>query len=139
MRILTAAWLVALLLGNAVFGVLGAGLLCLHADFGVHLEKADVAPSHCADEAPEEVFLTASRDGCPPCVDVELRGDPLTTLRANGGISVSAAKLLEAFLPHTVVEKTVAPSRWAGSRVLRVPPTLEPPEILITRTTVFQV
>jgi hypothetical protein len=116
-RTFAVSCLSAILLWNVLFGVFGEGLLCLHLDLSAHLEKSETSLQHCDGSAAVGVAFGASADDCPPCIDVELRGEVLDFSR------------FDEF-------EAPAPDPFAAWQRLPIP-ALEPASLTSVRSTYF--
>lgn len=135
-----ASGILALLLSlNAVFGVLGQGVLCLHGGFDAHFEAGAQQNWSCQFSGTVETALTDRQDDCPPCIDLIIRSSDTESIRAADRVIPAAPLLDVASVTVTEVEFLPLKSRIVSLASPRAPPHVEPSSLLVARTQVLLV
>lgn len=136
---ITVAGLTLMLSWNVVFGVFGQGVLCLHKEISAHLELEPEAHGPCQADSATGVQVTGAWDDCPPCIDIEIRGESFESTRAVELVKVPSVPQdvlsyggFEGAFPSfdEVFERACPP---------RAPPLLKAQSVIVARTHVLLV
>ena len=90
--------LISLFAWNALFGAFGGLLLCIHQDFGVHVDEDAVNGFSCASDHGSVSVEVACVDTDESCLDIELLAEQLPPARLQSEAHFVAPLVLLAVL-----------------------------------------